>query len=133
MKNLELARTLLDSAGRDIFVVQNAIDTPGYPEEAFGFHVQQAAEKNLKAWLVLFDEPFPLSHDLALLSDRVKAVDAEATRFDKLIDYSPYAVQFRYKASTDGEPLERNAALRLLEELAGHVETIFENLKKEGS
>ena len=133
MKNLELARTFLDSAGRDIFVLRGAVDTPDYPEEVFGFHVHQAAEKSFKAWLALFDEPFPLSHDLALLSDMVKTVDAEVTRFDELIDYSPYAVQFRYTASTDGEPLERNTALRLSEKLAEHVETMLENLKKKGN
>ena len=89
MKNLELARTLLDSAGRNIFVLRGAVDTPGYPDEIFGFHAQQAAEKSFKAWLALFDEPFPLSHDLTLLSDSVKAVDMEASRFHKLLRYTP--------------------------------------------
>ena len=130
MRDLKLARTLLDSAGKNIFVLRGAVDTPDYPEEVFGFHVQQAAEKSFKAWLALLNEQYPISHDLALQSDRVKAVDTDVTRFDELIDYSPYAAQFRYTGSTKDEPLDRNTALRLSEELAEHVETMFESVKE---
>lgn len=130
MKNLKLARGLLDSAKRDVFSLRSMVDTPDYPQEVFGFHVQQAAEKSFKAWLALLDEVFPLSRDLALLSDRVKAIDAQAARFCKLTDYSPYADEFRYAASTDDEPLERNTALRLSEELVQHVETTLESVKE---
>ena len=45
MKNLEMARTLLDSAGRDLFVLRNAVDTPDYPDEIFGFHVSRSRKK----------------------------------------------------------------------------------------
>ena len=130
MKNLEMARTLLDSAGRDLFVLRNAVDTPDYPDEIFGFHVQQVVEKSFKAWLALFDEPFPLSHDLTLLSDRAKAVDAEATRFDELLHYTPYAGQSRYTSSAGYKSLGRDTALRLVEELVKHVETLFEDTKE---
>ena len=125
-----MARTLLDSAGRNVFALRSVVDTPDYPREVFGFHVQQAAEKSFKAWFALLDEVFPLSRDLALLSDRVKAVDAEAARFHPLTGYSPYADKFRYATSTDDEPLERNTALRLSEELAEHVETMLESVKE---
>lgn len=130
MRDLKLARALLDSAKRDIFSLRSTVDIPNYPEEVFGFHVQQAAEKSFRAWLALFDELFPLSHDLTLLSDRIKAVDAEATRFDELVDYSPYAVEFRYTGSNKDEPLERNTALRLSEELVKHVETMSEGMEE---
>ena len=130
MRDLKLARALLDSAGQDIFSLRSTVDTPDYPKEVFGFHVQQAVEKSFKAWLALFDELFPLSHDLALLSDKVKAFDAEVTRFHKLTYYSPYAVQFRYTASAEDEPLERNEALRLSQELVKHVETMLEDMKE---
>ena len=129
MKNLELARTLLDSAGRNIFVLRGAVDTPGYPDEIFGFHAQQTAEKSFKAWLALFDEPFPVSHDLTSLSDSVKAVDTEASRFHKLLRYAPYAVQFRYTSSAGYKSLDRDTALRLSEELIKHVEALLEEMK----
>lgn len=92
--------------------------------------MQQAAEKSFRAWLCLLNEQYPISHDLALLSDRIKAADAEATRFDELVDYSPYAVEFRYTGSNKDEPLERNTALRLSEELVKHVETMSEGMEE---
>ena len=130
MKDLKLARAFLDSAGANIFSLRSTADTPGYPEEIFGFHMQQAAEKSFRAWLCLLNEQYPISHDLALLSDRVKAVDAEAARFDELISYTPYADEFRYTASTQDEPLERNTALRLSQELVKHVETMSEGMEE---
>ena len=130
MRDLKLARALLDSAKRNISSLRSTADIPDYPEEVFGFHVQQAAEKSFRAWLALFNELFPLSHDLALLSDRIKTVDAEAARFDELADYSPYAVEFRYTASTQDEPLERNTALRLSQELVKHVKTMSEGMEE---
>ena len=128
MKDLKLARILLDSAGANIFSLRSTVDTPDYPEEVFGFHVQQAAEKSFRAWLCLLNEQYPVSHDLTLLSDRIKAGDAEVTRFRNLLEYTPYAVEFRYTSSTQDEPLERNTALRLSEELVKHVETMSEGM-----
>ena len=130
MKDIKLARVLLDSAGANIFSLRSTVDTPGYPEEIFGFHVQQAAEKSFRAWLCLLNERYPVSQDLALLSGRVKAVDAQAARFDELISYTPYADEFRYVASTKDEPLERSTALRLSEEFVKHVEKMLEEMKE---
>ena len=38
-------------------------------DEVLGFHVQQAAEKSLKAWLALLGETYPLTHNLDTLLD----------------------------------------------------------------
>ena len=40
-------------------------------DEVFGFHIQQAAEKSLKAWLALLGEVYPLTHNLELFLDRL--------------------------------------------------------------
>lgn len=125
-----MARVLLDSAGRNVFALRSAVDTPDYPREVFGFHVQQTTEKSLKAWLVLLNKPAPISHDLTLLSDMVKAGDTEVTRFRRLLEYTPYAVQFRYTSSSGIKSLDRTVALRLSEELAEHVETMLESVKE---
>ena len=94
MRDIKLARALLDSAKRDIFSLRSTVDIPDYPEEVFGFHVQQTAEKSFKAWLALFNELFP------------------------------------YTGSNKDEPLERNTALRLSEELVKHVETMSEGMEE---
>ena len=44
-------------------------DADVFADEIFGFHVQQAAEKLLRAWLALLGEVYPLTHDLDLLLD----------------------------------------------------------------
>ena len=41
-------------------------DPAVFADEIFGFHVQQATEKLLKAWLASLGEAYPLSHDLHL-------------------------------------------------------------------
>ena len=46
MSDLKCAQMLFDAAERDLLTLQGM--TAGVPEESFGFHVQQAAEKALK-------------------------------------------------------------------------------------
>ena len=59
------ARALLEAAERDVSALRGVDDTVMFADEIFGFHVQQAAEKLLKAWLALLGEIYPLSHDPA--------------------------------------------------------------------
>ena len=49
MSDPKCARMLVEAAQRDVLTLRSM--TAGAPEESFGFHVQQAAEKALKAWL----------------------------------------------------------------------------------
>ena len=130
MRDIKLARVFLDAAKLDLLSLRSTINMPDYPDEIFGFHVQQATEKSFKAWLVLLNKPAPISHDLTLLSDMVKAADTEVTRFRRLLEYTPYAVQFRYTSSSGIKSLDRTVALRLSEELAEHVETMLEGMKE---
>ncbi|MDE0407630.1 MAG: HEPN domain-containing protein [Alphaproteobacteria bacterium] len=56
----------------------------------------EAAEKLFKAWLALLGEIYPLVHDLRRLLEMVTAHEPEARRFRALVEYTPYAMQFRY-------------------------------------
>ena len=47
MSDLKCAIMLFDAAERDLLTLQSM--TAGVPEESFGFKVQQAAQKALKA------------------------------------------------------------------------------------
>ena len=51
MSDLEQARELAGAAERDISALHGMGDSAIFADEIFGFHVQQAAEKLLKAWL----------------------------------------------------------------------------------
>lgn len=59
MRDLKMARALLDSAGRNVFALRSAVDTPDYPREVFGFHVQQAAEKVSRSGSPCLTKCFP--------------------------------------------------------------------------
>ena len=92
---------------------------PSFADEIFGFHVQQAAEKLLKAWLASRGETYPLSHDLAALLDMLNAGGADVARFGGLVDYTRYAVRLRYAPTDAGtDPLDRRQAIDLVEALA---------------
>ena len=101
-----------------------------FADEIFGFHAQQAAEKTLKAWLAMLGEDYPLTHDLAWLLEILGEHSAQTARFECLIDYNPYAVQFRYLVDPDVKPLDRKVALESLEELMEHVRSMFAGLRE---
>ncbi|NEQ31824.1 MAG: HEPN domain-containing protein [Leptolyngbya sp. SIO4C5] len=42
-------------------------DKTVFADEIFGFHVQQAIEKCLKAWIAALGEVYPYTHDLGVL------------------------------------------------------------------
>ena len=53
MSDLKCVRALLAAADRDIEILQLMYDSTGGPDEIFGFHAQQAAEKSLRAVLCI--------------------------------------------------------------------------------
>lgn len=121
MNDLEKARTLIGAAERDISALRGMDDADVFADEIFGFHVQQAAEKLLKAWLDLLGEVYPLTHDLDLLLDLLQKRASDTARFRNLVEFVPYAVQFRYDIDPDPEALDRVAALQQVEDLLKHV------------
>jgi hypothetical protein len=64
MKDLEQASNLLTIASRDYRALCGMKDSDVFSPEIFGFHVQQAVEKALKACLCILGVPFPRTHDL---------------------------------------------------------------------
>ncbi len=118
MSDLDKASTLLDAAERDLRALQGMSDITIFADEIAGFHAQQAAEKLLKDWLALLGEPYPLTHDIDYLLRLVEKRDLGVARFEELIEYNPYAVQFRYESSdADATPLNREEAVQRLEAL----------------
>ncbi len=67
MSDLKCAQALVLAAERDLELVQLMLEHSAGADEVFGFHVQQAVEKLLKAWLAIRGESYPLTHDLEQL------------------------------------------------------------------
>ena len=124
MSDLKCAQMLFDAAERDLLTLQGM--TAGVPEESFGFHVQQAAEKALKAWLALLGETYPLTHNLEALLDLLADRGVVTNPFRELIGYTPYAVEFRYEGVGEAtEPIDREGTLTLVEALLERVRGEF--------
>ena len=124
MSDPKQARVLLEAAERDISALRGMGDVAVFADEIFGFHVQQAAEKLFKAWLALLGETYPLTHDLSELLELLETRESDADRFDGLIDYTPYAVQFRYGADdAEAGSLDRD-------EVLGQAEALLEEVRR---
>ena len=122
MSDVKCARMLLGAAERDTEALRVMRRSDGISDEIFGFHVQQAAEKLLKAWIALLGEVYPLTHNIEVLLDLLTGRDAAMEPFRKLIDYTPFAVEFRYAGVDSGtEPLDREVALAAVEVLLEQV------------
>ena len=120
MSDVKCARVMYRAAERDVLTLRSM--TADAPVESFGFHVQQAAEKALKAWLALLGETYPLTHSIETLLDLLDDRGAATEPFRSLIDYTPYAVEFRYVgADPDAEPIDREDAIALVEALLERV------------
>ncbi len=126
MSDLENAAALLRMAEKDLMAVEGMGDPATFAEEIFGFHVQQAAEKALKAWLAAVGEEYPLTHNLATLLDILSGFGVDVEGFWELVDYNPFGVQFRYETldETD-EPVDRRAAAAHVRRLLEHVRGVI--------
>ena len=123
MSDPKCARMMLDSAERDLRSMRLLADEG--PEESFGFHLQQAGEKALKAWIAVLGGLYELTHTLETLLEQLDecgADEVDVDRFRGLAGYTPYAVEFRYQGvDEDTEPIDREAAIVLVDELLNHV------------
>ena len=112
MSDHKQARELLEA--RDLSALRGMGDAD--IGEIFGFHAQQAVEKLFKAWLALLGETYPTTHSLARLLEKLRRRDDSASRFDELVEYAPYAVQFRYAGADQAlMPLDRGEVVRRVE------------------
>ena len=120
MSDPKCARMLLGAAERDVLTLRNM--TAGAPDESYGFHLQQAAEKSFKAWLALLGETYPLTHNLETLVNLLAGRDVDMEAHRELTVYTPYAVEFRYGGlDSSAEPIDRTSALALVEALLAQV------------
>jgi HEPN domain-containing protein len=124
MADLEHARSMLRMANKDFNALVGMRGNPLFADEIFGFHVQQAVEKALKAWLCVRDAIYPMTHDLAHLINLLESQGAEVEKFWPLVQYTMFAVQARYEegAAELDEPIERDLEVENVRALLSHVE-----------
>lgn len=123
MTRADQASLLVRKAQQDEAIVLRLIDDPQINDESVGFHVQQAAEKLLKALLVLEGLDYPRSHDLELLMTLLEAADVSLPdELLPILDLSPMATLYRYEELPLDEPLPRQQWPALIVGLRRFVE-----------
>ena len=96
-------------------------------DEVFGYNVQQAVEKWLKAMVAWRRRKYPFTHDIGELLDVVeKAGIARPDTVDPDLAelLTDYAEKERYESVRRGPPLDREALLALLDAVAAWVEDV---------
>jgi len=106
-KDLKAAKTLALADDPDIEIV--------------GFHLQQATEKALKAWLVSLGEPIIKTHDLSYLLNQLESHQKNIDHLWSLAELNPFAVQFRY-GLCDNEPFDWQESYEEVQTLITQVE-----------
>lgn len=92
--------------------------------DAAGFHLQQAVEKALKAWLALKAVDYPKTHDLSLLLGLLEDQAERIEPFWSLLELNPFAVQFRYELPGEDFPNFEQLA-QLVEQLLARVQSLL--------
>ncbi|MBF0179395.1 MAG: HEPN domain-containing protein [Magnetococcales bacterium] len=123
MSDLDQAKSYLLMAYKDLRALAAMGDPGNFDVEIFGFHVQQAVEKGLKAWLCLRNARFPKKHDLLELNSLLdKSGDTLPEPFYPLLDFTDFATTFRYDAYPDfDEEIDRAATTTLVARFLDHV------------
>ena len=125
MSDPKQARLLLQVAEEDLDKLRAREDESVFVDRMFGFTVQQAAEKLLKARICLLGLAYPLTHDLGTLMELLSEHGEDMDRFASLVSYTGYAGVLRYQpVDSRAERLDREPAIALVEALLEHVKTL---------
>ncbi len=127
MRDPEQARNLFAIAERDYRALCGMADPAVFSDEIFGFHVQQAVEKALKAWLCCLGAAFPRTHDLDELGALLEEAGQTIPQFAAgLLEFTDFAVLFRYEAFGDMEAdIDRRDTVDKIARLLQHVRQVI--------
>lgn len=114
-------------AQRDYRALCGMEDPAVFSDEIFGFHIQQAVEKALKAWLCVLGSRFPRTHDLDELGTLLEEAGQEIPAFlPDLLEFTDFAVAFRYDAFPEIEgDIDRRDCISKVARLLQHVQGIL--------
>lgn len=125
MAPAETPQAFLRIAYRDLAAALAMEDADIFAEACWGFHLQQAIEKALKAWLLTCNtEQPPFTHNLVLLFQLLADHGAVIDPFQELSRFSLYAVQLRYDEEPDDLGLDRDLWATKASSLLRHVESL---------
>jgi len=120
---LELARDWLTRASHDLAAARALAALSDPLLDSAIYRCQQAAEKALKGWLQVQDDPFPKTHDLEQLVRQAALVQPEFNQhLQSAAILTPYASAFRYP----GGAFEPMPSREEFDEALGHAQVIYD-------
>lgn len=113
----ELALILIGKAEGDESILEKLLDDTDVPDEALGFHAQQAVEKRLKAILTMHDIQFGRTHSVSYLTALLEhhGVELPGCR-EQIEELTPWAVVARYEDMSE-MALDRAGTRALVEQV----------------
>ncbi len=118
------ADRLLRIARRDLRMARRLLD-PDVEEASWGWALQQAFEKTLKAWLQHLGVKPPHSHDIARLLVLLEQAGVDVSELLPLRAFTTFAVQGRYDDEPEELDLDRIAWSQRAEALIEHVQNLL--------
>ena len=119
----ELARDWLTRASHDLQAALTLAATTEPLLDTAIYHCQQAAEKAIKGWLQLHDDPFPKTHDIEGLAAQASKLNGDFNQFARAAAVlTPYVSAFRYPGGSD-EPMPTREEFA---EAMQHAQNIFD-------
>lgn len=119
------AERLLRISRRDLRMARRLLDSE-VEEASWGWAMQQALEKTLKAWLHHLDVKPPHSHDIARLLVLLEQAGVDVSRLLPLRAFTTFAVQGRYDDEPEDLGLDRFAWDQRAERLIEHVQNLLD-------
>ena len=124
MSPTDRPRELLELAKKDFQAALILAHAENPQTDAAGFHLQQAVEKSLKAWLALDGVDYPRTHDLNPLLGLLEDQGENVEPFWSLLELNPFAVQFRYELPGEEFPNFEQVA-QVTKQLLTHVQSLL--------
>ena len=119
------ARALLVIARRDLQAAQGMTDPGIFHEAVWGFQLQQAAEKAIKAWLYGLGQSPAYTHDLVALLKLLQRCEVTIEPYRSLGRLTDFAVQWRYDEQPPEQRLDRAAWNAQVAGLVQQVESLL--------
>jgi len=114
----DLATLLARKARQDTVALREFAGNAEIADSILGFHAQQAIEKWLKAVLAKRSVEFEYTHDLRRLIELIEGASLTFPLDTKaVVPFTEFAVPLRYEDLLDAEPLDRAAAVTLVNQV----------------
>lgn len=124
MSDIKQAQAMLRMAQRDLKALGGMHDAEVFADEIFGFHLQQAVEKSLKAWMCGIGIAYPFTHQIDRLLVLLRDAGADVDAYWWLDEFTIYAHQARYEEGhvAADAPLDRESLVQAVAALVRQVE-----------